>query len=337
MKIDPLHKNISSTLIQWWKNNKTLYPWRPTEGSSNPYHVWLSEIMLQQTTVATVSGYFTKFIQKWPTLEDLASSSLDDIFVQWQGLGYYSRARNLHKAAQILQHNFPKNQIDLEKIPGIGPYTSAAITSIAFNKHAVVIDGNVKRVVSRLFGAQNEQSIQIHATNITPYDAPGDHAQSIMDFGRLICKPYNPLCATCPLQKHCYAYLHNMQSAYPIKTPKPLKQQQYAGAFVIFKEGHILLQEQNDRKLLQNLLTVPMTPWTKDQEWEDHDAIKKAPFDLDWESCQTPIKHEFTHITLRVKVFKATLKQNHPDLVPLKNIHNYPISTLVKKIIKSAL
>ncbi len=335
MKTDSLYDNISSNIIQWWQNNKTLYPWRPVDGAPNPYHVWLSEIMLQQTTVGTVATYFTKFIQKWPSLEDLASSSLEDIFVQWQGLGYYSRARNLHKAAGILKHHFPRDEAGLQKIPGIGPYTSAAIVSIAFNKHAVVIDGNVKRVVSRLFGLEGEKSITEHATALTPHQEPGDYAQGIMDFGRLVCRPKNPLCPQCPLKQDCYAALHGLQATYPIKTPKPLKQQQYAAAFVALKDNSILLQEQNDKKLLQNLLTLPMTPWTRDQEWEDQDALKQAPFDLDWELSPVQIKHEFTHITLRVKVFKGALKASHKGLIPLENLPNYPISTLVKKIIQS--
>ncbi len=329
------NKTISDILISWWRANKTLYPWRLSEDENKPYHVWLSEVMLQQTTVATVCGYFERFIQKWPRLEDLSHTSLEEVFVLWQGLGYYSRARNLHKASKILQQNFPKTQDELIKIPGIGPYTSAAIASIAFNNYAVVVDGNVKRVVSRLFGIEND--IDIHAKKITPFDFPGDYAQSIMDFGRFICKPTSPNCLSCPLQDHCYAFKTQTQSLYPIKKKKPQKQKQYAVAFVATDpfDQCIFIQTQTDKKLLQDLMTVPMTPWMRDQEWEEIDALKYAPFHTNWVLQTNQVKHEFTHISLCVKVFKGILKEESSNMVNRENLKKYALSTLVKKIINN--
>lgn len=337
--IDSLYSHICATLIHWWKENKTLYPWRRDDFSpERSYHVWLSEIMLQQTTVATVSHYFIRFIDKWPTLNDLANSSLEDIFVEWQGLGYYSRARNLHKAAQILRDNFPQDEESLKQIPGIGPYTAAAISSIAFNRRAVVIDGNVRRVVARLFGLHQEKEIETFSGRMTPSMFPGDYAQSIMDFGRLMCKPRNPECKRCPLQNDCYAYKHAAQESYPVKKMKPKKQQQYAVAFIIVNETQdkIWIEEQNDKKLLKNLMTVPMTPWIVDQEWEYEDALSKAPITLNWLLLEKEIKHEFTHITLRTKIFTAISKTEMPQMIKIEDLPRYPLSTLVKKIIQAA-
>lgn len=325
---------VANVLISWWRQNKTQYPWRLEEGDNKPYHVWLSEVMLQQTTVATVCGYFERFTQKWPTLEDLSNASLEEVFVLWQGLGYYSRARNLHKASKNLKENFPKTQDELIKIPGIGPYTSAAIASIAFNNYAVVVDGNVKRVVSRLFCIEND--IDTYAGKLTPFDFPGDYAQSIMDFGRFICKPSNPNCQDCPLQNHCYAFKTGTQNVYPIKKKKPEKKRQYAVAFVAtdsLNEG-VFMQQQTDKKLLHGLMTVPMTPWIHDQEWEGVDALKYAPFDADWILDSAQIKHEFTHISLRVKVFKGVSKDMRLDMIMWKDLKKYALSTLVKKILK---
>ncbi len=221
---------MPATLLDWYDQNRRVLPWRAPPGQDvDPYRVWLSEIMLQQTTVATVKSRYETFIARWPTIHDLARASLDDVLSEWAGLGYYARARNLHKCAIEVSANlggqFPADQATLKQLPGIGDYTSAAIAAIAFNQAATIVDGNVERVMARLHRIQDplpgcKKIIKKFAAEITPAQRPGDYAQAVMDLGATICTPRNPLCDHCPWISGCKAYEKGDQSLYPVKAPQ---------------------------------------------------------------------------------------------------------------------
>jgi A/G-specific adenine glycosylase len=315
---------FSKNLLKWYDQAKRDLPWRmPTP---NPYHTWLSEIMLQQTTVATVIPYFNSFIKRWPTVQDLASASLDDVLTQWQGLGYYSRARNLHKCAQVLADHFPDTESDLLKLPGVGPYTAAAIASIAFNQQASAVDGNVVRVISRYFAIEVLNPIgevRAHVTTLLPNKRNGDFTQALMEFGALVCRPKNPDCSVCPLQGECRAYAQNRVDYFPLKAPKTKLPTRYATAFIFQREdGSILLRKRPSRGLLGGMMEVPSTDWTTEK------TASVGPI----------VRHTFTHFHFEVRVqvsedggaFEGIWV--HPSDLP-----NYALPTLMKKIIKTGL
>lgn len=295
--------------------------------------------MLQQTTAKAVVPYFLRFLEKFPTLEALSKGQEEDILTLWQGLGYYSRARNLYKASKILVENFPTTKEGLLKIPGIGDYSASSILSIAFETRAVVVDGNVKRVIARCFGLEKEKDILEYADQLTPNVNVGNYAQSIMDFGRFMCTPKNPKCETCPLNKGCYANTHNKQAQLPVKVSKPAKSLQFAVAFVIvdLNDQAVYMEKETTKKLLHGLFNVPTTPWAQNQEWETVDALKHAPINGDFEFLEGAIKHIFTHIDLRVKVCKILVNdtfKGHGQFIAFKDLDDYPLSTLAKKILK---
>lgn len=231
-------------LLKWYDIHGRDLPWR-TKGNikPNPYHVWLSEVMLQQTTVATVTNYFYRFIHRWPTLNDLALASLDDILVAWQGLGYYSRARNLYKAAQHFQNlkGLPQSITDLKKLPGVGDYTAAALAAIIYGDEVVPVDGNVIRVLARVFALQQplpllKKAIFEKTRLLEKGERPGDFAQALMDLGAIICRSKNPMCEQCPLKVLCQAYAKGWQKKLPVpalKKPKPVR---YGAVFLIQNE-----------------------------------------------------------------------------------------------------
>jgi A/G-specific adenine glycosylase len=249
----------STKLLHWYDRHHRVLPWRigPAEQASgvkpDPYRVWLSEIMLQQTTVEAVKSYFTKFVERWPSVQAMAKASEDDILRAWAGLGYYSRARNLKKCADAVasQHNgrFPDNAIALKELPGIGDYTSAAIAAIAFGEAAAVVDGNVERVISRLYTIDTplpaaKTEIRALMGQLTPSDRPGDFAQAMMDLGATICTPRRPACAICPLNDDCSALKLRDPEEFPVKAPKAEKPVRIGAAFVaIAGDGSILLRK----------------------------------------------------------------------------------------------
>ncbi|WP_068080865.1 A/G-specific adenine glycosylase [Polycladidibacter stylochi] len=267
----------NSRLLYWYDRNARDLPWRilPKDKLSgvkpNPYHVWLSEIMLQQTTVATVKSYYKTFINRWPTLQDLAAADEEELLKAWAGLGYYSRARNLHRCARevTLQHNgrLPNDEQRLLKLPGIGPYTAAAITAIAFDAHAAVVDGNVERVVSRYFGIEealpaSKPLIKKHMHALTPQDRPGDFAQAMMDLGATICSPRKPECTKCPWQKSCKGYLKGIAETLPRKAAKQAKPVRFGVAFIVKSgDGSVLLRKRGDQGLLAGMSEPLTSEW----------------------------------------------------------------------------
>lgn len=316
---------FSNKLLEWYGTAKRELPWR-TE-IKNPYHTWLSEVMLQQTTVATVIPYFHTFIERWPTVQALAMASIDEVLTQWQGLGYYSRARNLHKCAQMLAKDFPSKEEGLLKLPGIGPYTAAAIASIAFGEQAAAVDGNVIRVISRYFAIDSPKPISEVTERVKallPTEKNGDFTQALMEFGALLCRPRNPCCSTCPLQKECQAYAQGEVESFPIKVPKQKLPTRYATAFILRREdGAILLRKRPPQGLLGGMMEVPSTPWKEEKNHE------RGPGPI--------VRHTFTHFHFEVKVqFVTDLKAFEGVWVEAQDLKNYALPTLMKKIIKAS-
>lgn len=325
--------SIATKILQWYQQNARDLPWRGDSSHlDKAYAVWLSETMLQQTTVATVIPYFTKFTQKWATVTDMANAPLDHVLAQWAGLGYYARARNLHKCAVIIatKYNgeFPKNESELLKLPGIGPYTAAAISAFAFNNRTVVVDTNIERVISRLFAVNTplpkaKPEIYKHMDTITPQNAK-EFAQGIMDFANAVCKPKNPNCKNCPVQNNCSAP-RGAKAEYPKKMPKKKKPNRYGYMYVVYVNNSdtILTETRPKKGLLGGMQGVPTTDWN-DSYPENHN---KAPILANW--CESGgYKHTFTHFHLHTKVFTAHTTRI-PDGYNISNGNNLP--TVFKK------
>ncbi len=315
---------FSEKLLTWYDREKRELPWRRVV--NNPYHTWLSEIMLQQTTVATVIPYFQTFIHKWPTLQNLASASLDDVLIQWQGLGYYSRARNLHRCAQTLAHVFPTKEEELLKLPGIGPYTAAAIASIAFDQKAAAVDGNVLRVMSRYFAIDVPKPIEDvkeKLKTLLPNERCGDFTQALMELGALVCRPKNPLCHVCPFLENCQAYSSGKVDVLPVRNLKKKLPTRYATAYIIRQEdGALLLRKRPTRGLLGGMMEVPTTAW------EETKTEREGPV----------VRHTFTHFHFEVEVCHLKDPSGFEGIwVHPKDLKNYALPTLMKKIIKVGL
>jgi A/G-specific adenine glycosylase len=325
---------MKKDLLAWYDDNRRELPWRAKPfQSANPYHVYLSEILLQQTTVPTVMPYFERFIQRWPTLKDFACASLHDVLHEFQGLGYYSRAKNLHKAAKLLTEKggIPDSVDLLLTYPGIGDYTAKAIASIAYDKPVIPIDGNVIRVISRFFGLKNplpnlKKDVLEKTHTIESTHRPGDFAQALMDFGSIICKPKNPQCHICPLQKNCVAFKENMVLELPARLKKEKTPRLYATAFIYENGRRILLEKNPNEGLLANLWGVPTTVFSKEKPLNINDLF---------------ITHVFTHfhLTLYIKVESrpesSVIDADNQQFVDIDQIRNFPLSTLMKKVLEA--
>ncbi len=310
--------NQSTKLLHWYDRHHRVLPWRisPSEQASgirpDPYRVWLSEIMLQQTTVEAVKSYFVKFIERWPTVQAMARASEDDILRAWAGLGYYSRARNLKKCADAMvrQHDgkFPDRAAALKELPGIGDYTSAAIAAIAFGEAVAVVDGNVERVISRLYTIDTplpaaKPEIRALMGQLTPIDRPGDFAQAMMDLGATICTPRRPACAICPLNDDCMALKSRDPEEFPVKAPKAEKPIRTGAAFIaIADDNSVFLRKRKDEGLLAGMTEVPGSPWTARIDGDT--TIDAAPFPAQW-TASGSITHVFTHFELRLSVYRS--------------------------------
>ena len=261
----------ATALLAWYDRHQRRLPWRALPGqASDPYRVWLSEIMLQQTTVKAVGPYFEKFTARWPTVAALGSASLDDVLRMWAGLGYYSRARNLHACAVTVlrEHGgaFPDSEDGLRALPGIGPYTAAAIAAIAFGRQTMPVDGNIERVVSRLFAVEDplpkaKPRIQALATTLLGASRGGDSAQALMDLGATICTPKKPACALCPLNDNCAARARGDQETFPRKAPKKTGTLRRGAGFVVTRGGELLVRTRAEKGLLGGMTEVPTSEW----------------------------------------------------------------------------
>lgn len=299
---------VSMRLLAWYDAHARDLPWRHKPGETiDPYRVWLSEIMLQQTTVATVRPRFADFVARWPTIFDLAATDDADLMAAWAGLGYYARARNLIACARavVCDHDgqFPSDEATLKTLPGIGDYAAAAIAAIAFGKRAVVVDGNVERVVARLFAIDTplpaaRRAIRAHADSITPDDRAGDFAQAMMDLGSSLCCPRTPQCLLCPLRGDCRAAAEGNASDYPVKQPKKLRPQRFGTAFWVERDGHVLLVSRPAQGLLGGMRALPTGPWA-----EAPPGLEGAPLpDVDWTVMADRVAHVFTHFTLELSL-----------------------------------
>ena len=311
----------AAPLLEWYDVHARTLPWRipPYQSQSgvlpDPYHVWLSEIMLQQTQVKTVIPYFFKFVRNWPTLQELAQADIEDVLKAWAGLGYYSRARNLKKCAEQLVEDydgmFPQDAVTLKKLAGIGEYTSAAIAAIAFGEPVAVVDGNVERVICRLYGLKEPvKQIKAHIKSQTqkhvPTSRPGDFAQAMMDLGATLCSPKKPSCLVCPLQYQCLAHQQDNPEDYPVKAPKkevPLRQ---GAAFVaVSRDQEIFLRKRPGTGMLAGMSEPPSTQWSARQDGDI--SISAAPLPGKWVFAGT-VQHRFTHFQLEMKVYHARFK-----------------------------
>jgi A/G-specific adenine glycosylase len=304
MSVDP-----SVEILRWYDPGPRPLPWRAEGGERpDPYRVWLSEIMLQQTTVAAVRPYFEKFTSRWPTIEALAGAEESELMAAWAGLGYYARARNLHACARHVASahgaRFPETEAELLKLPGIGRYTAAALVAIAFGRRAVVVDGNVERVVSRLFAVEEPLPAarpRLHALTdrITPAERAGDFAQAMMDLGRTICTPRRPKCGSCPLSDHCIAFREQRQEEFPRKRAKRPKPQREGFAYWLEHGEHVLLVRRPAKGLLGGMLALPTGPWA-----EEAGSAEGAPAAAAWQEVGS-VDHVFTHFGLRLRVMRA--------------------------------
>ncbi|MFL6825216.1 MAG: A/G-specific adenine glycosylase [Bradyrhizobium sp.] len=312
-------------LLDWYDRHRRRLPWRPLPGeSADPYRVWLSEIMLQQTGVKTVAPYFLKFLARWPDVDALGRASLDDVLRMWAGLGYYSRARNLHACAVAVRRDhggaFPDSEQRLRALPGIGPYTAAAIAAIAFGRRTMPVDGNIERVVSRLFAVeqalpQAKPLIQQLATTLLDVSRArdeksraGDIAQALMDLGSSICTPKKPACALCPLNEDCVSRARGDQERFPRKAPKKTGALRRGAAFVVTRGDELLVRTRAEKGLLGGMTEVPTSHWLAAQD--DKAALGQAPLLKDiarWHRKQGTVSHVFTHFPLELVVYTASI------------------------------
>ncbi len=298
--------------------DKRALPWRAVAGERpDPYRVWLSEVMLQQTTIAAVRPYFEKFTATWPSVEALAAADEAEVMTAWAGLGYYARARNLvacaRKVAREHGGRFPSSEAELKKLPGIGRYTAAAIAAIAFGRRAVVVDGNVERVVSRLFAVKeplpsSRSKLYALTDGITPSGSCGDFAQAMMDLGATICTPRSPSCHICPLAADCRARLEARPEAYPVKAPKQSKPRRQGVAYWLQHQDHVLLVRRPATGLLGGMLALPSGDWSGEAGLGVAGPGEGAPSAVDWEEAGA-VEHVFTHFALNLRLLCAEASQ----------------------------
>lgn len=309
----------AADLLHWYDRHRRILPWRAAPGQkAEAYHVWLSEIMLQQTTVATVGPRFSRFLARFPDLAALAAAAWEDVAAEWAGLGYYARARNLHAAARqvVAMGGFPTTVQGLSALPGIGPYTSAAIATIAFNAPVVPLDGNVERVTARIFAVEEalpaakprlEALAQGYLADQAARARPGDFTQALFDLGAGVCTPRKPACALCPWQKPCQARQLGLAEALPRKAPKPERPNRHGVHFLLTDgEGRLWLRRRPPRGLLGGMLEIPGTSWREDT-WAEAEALSEAPFAAPWQPVAGEARHVFTHFALTMRLYSARL------------------------------
>jgi A/G-specific adenine glycosylase len=340
--------NVSQQIGNWYDSNKRFLPWRETR---NPYYIWLSEIILQQTRVNQGFAYYQRFIKRFPKLDDLASASVEDVLIEWQGLGYYSRARNLHKTAQLLSKKFssrfPEDYALLLELPGIGEYTAGAIASLAFNKPVISIDGNVYRVLARYFGissafstAKGKSDFRTAAEAILDRQNPGRHNQSLIELGALICLPFKPKCDQCPVNVKCYAYNRNQISQFPVRTRKTESTRRYFYYLIIIKKNRILFKQRDtndiwallyDFPLIEMKKPVSLATLLKSSEWST--LLNSSEYAV--LSISKLYKHALSHQLLHIRFIELQVDESfrYPSAVEVQfeNILHYPVPRLIDK------
>jgi A/G-specific adenine glycosylase len=351
-KSTPTHQKKSRPargLLAWYDKNRRVLPWRAQPGvSADPYRVWLSEIMLQQTTVAAVGSYYQKFLLRWPTVEALAAASLDEVRAAWAGLGYYSRARNLHRAAQIVAEGcagvFPSDIAGLRNLPGIGPYTAGAIAAIAFDAPEAAVDANAERVIARYFALEDplpKAKTELHrlTQSLVPQKRAGDFAQALMDLGALICTPKRPACPNCPWAEECRGRARGIAESLPRKAPVRERPLRRGAAFVVRNaNGAILVERRPEKGLLGGMLQPPLGPWTAKFPARS-EAAAQAPFAAEWKRRPGIVRHGFTHFELEIQVWCIEIPSRRKTgglwLAPDELAHA-ALPTVMRKIIAHA-
>jgi len=337
-------------LLAWYDRHRRALPWRAGPGERpDPYHVWLSEIMLQQTTVATVEPYFRAFVARWPTVGDLAGADLQAVLHAWQGLGYYARARNLHKCAGVVAGNlggrFPDGEETLRVLPGIGAYTAAAIAAIAFDRPAAPVDGNVERVLARLFALTGERpgvkrEVGNLAEGLTPAARPGDFWQAVMDLGATICRPRGPVCPACPWAEDCLALRHGMVEDLPRKARRKTRPVRHGVAFwTVDTAGAVLLRRRPEHGLLGGMTEVPGTEW-RTRPWTEEEARALAPAPGRWLRLPGRVRHVFTHFELELTILAAIgLAPGIAEGIWCRpeNFGAHPLPTVMRKVADHAV
>ncbi len=350
-------------LLAWYDRHARDLPWRAKPGQRpDPYRVWLSEIMLQQTTVAAVGSYYSAFTARWPDVAALAAAPQEEVLAAWAGLGYYARARNLHACARAVaaEHGgrFPETEAELRRLPGIGPYTGAAIAAIAFGKRAGVVDGNVERVVARLFAVETplpaaKAMLRDLATGLLPSPpAPrfryGDFAQAAMDLGATVCLPRRPRCGLCPLRGDCAARAAGIAADLPRQAPKKSRPTRRGAAFWLTRpDGAVLLRRRAPKGLLGGMMELPGSEWREDGSEPGPSAAKadlaSAPAPAAWSSLPGVVRHTFTHFHLELRVWAAELPRMPDSAVPkgtwtpIAEIERAGLPSVMRKVARHAL
>ncbi len=337
-------------LLNWYDAHARVLPWRVAPGASvppDPYRIWLSEIMLQQTTVAAVIPYFEAFTARWPGVTALSEAPLEDVLSAWAGLGYYARARNLHACACTVAEDhggrFPDTEEKLLALPGIGAYTAAAIAAIAFGRKAVVVDGNVERVMARFHGVETplpdaKPELRRLAAKLTPQKRPGDYAQAVMDLGATVCTPRSPDCGACPLKAACVAAAKGLAEGLPRKRPKAEKPTRTGIAFFVRRtDGAVLLRRRPPKGLLAKMLELPSVGWSAKSEGAP-DLERDAPLPAQWVKHPGLVRHTFTHFHLELTVYEATVSagtaaKTQGQWVPADALGTVGLPTVMRKVV----
>ncbi|MFI4986929.1 MAG: A/G-specific adenine glycosylase [Alphaproteobacteria bacterium] len=349
---------LAASLLAWYDRERRTLPWRAAPGKrAEPYRVWLSEIMLQQTTVQTAGPYFERFLKRWPTVEALAAAELDEVLHAWQGLGYYARARNLHRAAKLVESRhrgrFPEREEELRALPGIGAYTAAAVAAIAFGRKATVVDGNVERVIARFFAVEAslpaaKPRLKALAATLTPEARAGDYAQAMMDLGALVCTPRRPRCAACPWQGSCAAYRRGIAEALPQRTAKAKRPVKCCVVFWLVRGGReVLLRRRPEHGLLGGLMELPSTAW-QEAAASLAAARRQAPARTRWRALPGSIRHVFSHFELELTVLAGSVGETTegpsgvnegetPRWCRLDRLSDFALSSVMRKVVAHAL
>ena len=332
-------KNLTDNLLSWYSENKRKLPWRIKKNVKNPYYVWISEIMLQQTNVSTVINYYKKFIFNWPTVHSLSKSKLDKILFVWQGLGYYTRAANLHKTAKIICSKYdgkiPNTYKALIQLPGIGEYTANAIMSIAYNKKTIGIDVNINRIISRLYNLNpnNNKEITKRVYKLLPINKSSNFMQGLMDVGAQVCKKKSVNCLICPLKRYCNFY--NQKKEINFNILKKERKKKFLFVYLIKYKNQIILKKRRNTKFLHGLMEIPNNLLNNKTSLKT--AKKNAPLELDWKVISGKIHSKISNYELEIKFLEAQAKEKfflkNSIWVNRNDMKKIPISTLMKNIL----
>ena len=341
---------FQNNLISWFKNNKRTLPWRDKSDKSNyPYRVMVSEFMLQQTVVKTVIPFFNRFVHKWQNVRSLSRASEDELLKHWQGLGYYSRARNLLKTAKIISRDFngiiPNNQDELIRLPGIGEYASAAILAIAYNKPSVVIDGNIKRVISRYLGIKgtlesNKKIIENAAQKLSVEKNNQNYSQGMMELGALVCTPKSPSCEICPVSETCISYKLNIQNQVPEPKKSIKKKKLYCSSVLLLKNNKDILLKKRTSKILNNQWDLPSSEWSN-QEVDEITGLCLIK-NIKYKKSNELYRHIFSHIDLKIRIYFGKIKSSKIEKnnksykwVSLDELDKYPTTLICRNILRN--